>query len=247
MFRRFLSLLGVSSLLIAAPLAAASAADLYKAPPPPPPPAWSWQGIYLGLNGGGAEGTTDWQYTNPPFHYANHSDKGGLYGVTFGYNWQFVPWLVTGVEWDWDMGPLDGNTACPNPTFSCQTHITNIGTTRGRIGLAWDRLLVYGTGGIAWGDVTIQTVNLAGVPQAPSGTVTNGTSDIRMGWSYGAGLEYGIWSALSLKAEWIHYDLTSWTFGVDNSLNVYAKEYGDMFRAGVNWRFPSGPPGPAHW
>jgi outer membrane immunogenic protein len=255
MLRRLVGVLGFCSLLIAVPLSGASAADMpLKAPlPPPPPPAWNWQGIYLGLNGGGTNGTTDWQYysatTGAPLGTADHTFKGGLYGATAGYNWQWTPYLVTGIEGDIDMGPLDGNTACPAATFSCQTHITNIGTFRARVGLSFDRVLIYGTGGLAFGDVTIRTVNTAGIGQPNSGTAINGTSDERVGWSAGAGIEFFVLSSVSLKAEWIHYDLSQTTYEVDNPATQYvqARESGDMYKAGVNWHFPSGPPGPAHY
>jgi outer membrane immunogenic protein len=255
MLGKLLGVVGFSSLLIALPLSGASAADMpTKAPPlPPPAPTWSWQGIYLGLNGGGSNGTTDWQYfsatTGSPGATADHTFKGGLYGVTAGYNWQWNPYIVTGIEGDIDMGPLDGNTVCPTPTFSCQTHITNIGTFRGRFGLSFDRVLIYGTGGLAFADVTIRTANLVGVGQPPSGGGVNGTSDERAGWAAGAGIEFIIWPSVSLKAEWIHYDLSTTTYGVDNPAVQYvqAREFGDTYKAGVNWHFPSGPPGPAHY
>jgi outer membrane immunogenic protein len=254
MLGRLLGVVGFSSLLIALPLSGASAADMpLKAPVTPPPPAWSWQGIYLGLNGGGTNGSTDWQYFSTPIVLpagsADHTFKGGLYGATAGYNWQWSPYIVTGIEGDIDMGPLDGNTSCPTPTFSCQTHITNIGTFRGRLGLAFDRLLIYGTGGLAFADVTIRTVNTAGIGQPPSGNAINGTSDERVGWAAGAGIEFFVLSSVSLKAEWIHYDLSTTTYEVDNPATQYvqARESGDMYKAGVNWHFPSGPPGPAHY
>jgi hypothetical protein len=56
-------------------------------------------------------------------------------------------------------------------------------------------------------------------------------------------------SSVSLKAEWIHYDLSTTTYEVDNPATQYvqAREFGDIYKAGVNWHFPSGPPGPAHY
>lgn len=252
MLGRLFGVLGFSSLLIALPLSGASAADMpTKAPLAPPVEAWSWQGIYLGLNGGGTNGTTDWTYisaaTGDPIGTANHTFKGGLYGATAGYNWQWAPNFVAGIEGDIDAGPLDGNTACPG--YSCQTHITNIGTFRGRLGLSFDRVLIYGTGGLAFADVTIRTVNTAGVGQPPSGNAINGTSDERVGYSAGAGIEFAVLPSVSLKAEWLHYGLSTTTYWVDNpaTYHVQATESGDMYKAGVNWRFPSGPPGPAHY
>jgi len=97
-------------------------------------------------------------------------------------------------------------------------------------------LFIYGTGGVAWGDVTIQTV-WPGVAVPPSGTSTNGQTIIRVGWVGGVGAEHAIWRRLTVKAEWLYYDLGSGTFAVDNGLFVNACETGNMFRGGLNWHF----------
>jgi outer membrane immunogenic protein len=248
------SLLGLVAIgaLIAGPAMAADLGMPLKAPPAPVAPAYSWTGFYIGVNGGWADGHTDWTYNFipvAPVATAGHNTNGGLFGGTVGVNYQFSGNWVIGAEADWDWADIDGSTACPNAAFSCQSKISDFGTARGRLGYAWDRLLVYGTGGAAWGDVTIQTTNIAGIPQPCNVTgtalaATCGTKATRTGWAAGAGLEYAVWQSLSIKAEWIHYDLGSGTFNVDDPAGqfVTARESGDIFRGGLNWRFNFGGP-----
>jgi len=73
---------------------AASAADLAaapraysKAPVVVPPPVYNWTGFYIGINGGGGWGQTNWLFTTA-LTTANHSTSGGLAGGQIGYNWQ---------------------------------------------------------------------------------------------------------------------------------------------------------------
>lgn len=228
--------LGIASLaaLIGSPALAADMA--VKAPPV----VWSWTGFYLGINGGGAWGHTAWQYTTAPFNTANQSSSGGIFGGTIGYNWQVDPRWVLGVEGDVDWARINGSTACPSAVFSCQSQIkAPFGTARGRVGWTWDRVMLYGTAGGAWSNVTIQTVNSTGPNACTNGgtSATCGTTNNRFGWTAGAGVEAMLWWSLSGKVEWLYYDLGSGTYGVDGGLFVNARETGNMVRAGLNWHF----------
>lgn len=225
-----------SSLSSATPLSSGGVADmLLKAAAPPR--SWSWTGFYLGVNGGGAGGDTAWTYTLPLFPTASHTTSGGLVGGTAGYNWQFTPLAAAGVDGDWDWADIGGNAECPNHVYSCQSKISDLGTARARLGMVWDGALIYATGGLAWGDVTIRTVNTSGAPTPPSGTPINGTTMIRKGYAAGAGVEYPMWNSLSLKLEWLHYDLGSGIFTTDSGQTENAEERGDMVRAGANYKF----------
>jgi outer membrane immunogenic protein len=230
MNKHCVGLLAVTLTSVAA-LTAANAADLavkapvYKAPVIIP---FSWTGFYIGANGGGAWGTTDWTYVVNGSGTANHNTSGGLAGGTAGYNWQFAPNWVIGIEGDFDWADIKGSTACPNPAFSCQSKISDFATLRGRFGYAFDRFLVYGTGGAAWGNDQIQTA----LPGA-----TFGTTGTRTGYAAGAGVEWAFSGPWSAKVEYLHYDLGSATTTVDNGLLVSSREKGDLVRAGVNWKF----------
>jgi len=229
----------------------APAEQIAHAAPAAPALSWAydWTGPYVGVNAGGGRGHTSWQYfTLPgsvPSSRADHDFGGGLVGGTVGYNLQFAPNWVAGVEADYDWSKMHGGTTCPGPLFSCQSEINNFGTARARLGYANDRLLIYGTGGAAWGDVKIQTVETGGIGVPPSGTPTNGSTNTRLGWTAGAGIEYALWERLSVKAEYLHFDLGRQTTNVDNPtlFNVHTAERGDIVRIGFNWNFNS-PPAP---
>jgi outer membrane immunogenic protein len=100
--------------------------------------------------------------------------------------------------------------------------------------------MLYATGGGAWGRLRIETVNTVPI-HCTSGVIAGngacGATDDRSGWSVGAGGEFVLWQNLTAKIEWIHFDLGRTTFPVDNGLFVNAREYGDMVRGGLNWRF----------
>src|SRR6266478_1164896 len=122
----------------------ASAADLPRGTPYRTPvyvAQYNWTGFYLGINGGGGFGDSDWN----GFAVSN-SPSGGMIGGTAGYNWQAAgsPW-VFGLEGDLDWTNIKGsfvNVACPT---GCQTQNDWLGTVRGRLGYAWDRVMPYVT------------------------------------------------------------------------------------------------------
>ena len=174
------------------------AADLppAAAPPPrapaaylPPPPMFSWTGIYLGINGGGSWGTATDQ-----FNGGGVSPNGFLVGGTLGGNYQFGAFVI-GLEGDGDWSDLDGkNTACGG-AFGCETRSTWLATVRGRAGWAWDRILFYGTGGAAFGNVQ------AGGIGGPFDSAT------QTGWTAGAGVEWAFLPNWTAKVEYLYVDL----------------------------------------
>ena len=200
----------------------ASAADLPRAMPPVKAPAYvpavySWNGFYLGINGGGGFGHSDWS------GIGDTHVSGGLVGVTAGYNWQSGQW-VFGLEGDIDWSNIKGsftNVACPT---GCETKNTWLGTARGRIGYAFDRVLPYITGGAAFGDIK--------ATQAGVGSV----SDTNVGWTVGAGIEAAVAANWTAKIEYLYVDLgdVSCTTCIPTS-NVDFRSH--VVRAGLNFRF----------
>ncbi|HWK94854.1 MAG TPA: outer membrane protein [Pseudolabrys sp.] len=210
---------------------AANAADLpVKAPLYTAPLGYNWTGFYVGINGGGGFGHTDWTYVIGG-NTAGHNTSGGLIGGTVGYNYQIQKWVL-GLEGDWDWANVKGSTACPNPAFSCESKLTSLGTLRGRVGMAvgsTGNFLLYGTGGWAWGRLNIQTVH-------PT-VGTNGTSKTPNGWTAGGGVEWGFLPNWSAKLEYLYVGFGTNTYTVDTGLQVDAKERVNVIRAGVNYRF----------
>ena len=187
--------------------------------------AVDWNGVYLGVNGGGAWGSIDWTYAHGPSD--DWDTDGGVVGATLGYNFQTGPWVL-GVEGDFDWADISGDTDCPNPAFSCEFELDWFATIRARAGWAGGRFLFYGTGGLAIADMKVQTV---------LGDRSFGSSNTATGWTAGLGAEVGFWSKWSAKLEWLYYDLGENTYTVDNDLKVRASQQGNMVRVGLNRRF----------
>ena len=148
--------IAVAASALAAP---ALAADLPPpaAPPPrapaayiPAAPVFTWTGVYIGLNAGYAFGQSNW--TSPMGNTGYFNVSGALAGATIGGNYQ-IGQLVVGVEGDIDWqnvrGALrGGNCTLPGAVAaSCASASNWVGTFRGRLGYAMDRVLLYATGG----------------------------------------------------------------------------------------------------
>ena len=193
--------------------APAAAADLgagsnpYSAPAYAPAgmQAYSWMGPYLGLNAGYQWGNITGNPTHP------HGFAGGIQG---GYNWQSGQ-FVYGGETDLQLSGAD-DTFAPwkfaNPWF---------GTLRGRAGVAMNNILVYGTGGLAYGDVRGETAALSEI-------------HTHFGWTAGIGLEVGFTPNWSAKAEYLYVDMNNRSYTVTGTQNSLES---NLLRFGVNYRF----------
>jgi len=221
MKRSITAALGFLALVVAMP---ASAADLPRGSMPYKAPAYvaqyNWTGFYVGLNGGGAWGDSDWN----GFAVSN-SPAGGMIGVTAGYNWQGVgsPW-VFGIEGDVDWTSIKDSAACAG--LNCQTKNNWLGTVRGRVGYAWDRFLPYVTGGVAFGDIEANRTGFVG------------QSDTNAGWTIGAGVEGVIAGNWTAKVEYLYADLGNTTCSAVNcGLATNVDLQLNILRAGINYRF----------
>jgi outer membrane immunogenic protein len=238
----------ITAIVALAAVGPVRAADLPMAAPAMVPVAYNWSGCYLGVEGGGNWGRSQHigVTANPAtngFPIDNTFDLSGiLVGATVGCNYQVGTW-VFGVENDFSWTNKSGS-APDIPPFNVgatsQTSERWIDTLRARVGVAWDRLLVYGTGGGAFADTA---VNICGQLRCV------GDAQWRIGWAAGAGIEYAVWENLSLKLEYLHAD-----FGTAQYINppVRIGNGGfatrdvrltdDIVRAGLNWRFNWGGP-----
>ena len=225
----------------------ARAADL-PAPtlPPPVPASYNWSGIYVGVNGGWGDGRSNW--TNncidctgsspiPGGETGSFSVSGYLAGGTLGWNYQIGPW-VYGIEGDFDWTHLTGNSgstcgglsdAVPPPT-GCETESEWLATVRGRVGYAFNNVLLFGTAGGA-------------VARIKTGLIPPSTFDssTEAGWAVGAGLEVGFAPNWTAKVEYLFVDLpnatctTTTNCGAAAGSTVSFNE--NMVRAGVNFKF----------
>jgi len=218
----------LASAAVLAMAGSAGAADLgapyYRGPAYAPPQIYnSWAGFYLGLNAGGAWGTSSWDSASAPT--GDFDVSGGMVGATLGYNWQFQQWVL-GVETDLDWTNIRGSTT-RNCAFGCNTNNNWLGTLRGRVGYSWDRFLPYFTAGLAYGDIEASRPGVASA------------SSTEADWAIGAGVEFAIAKEWTAKVEYIYADLGHFdcgsACGATPPDNVSFRA--NIFRGGVNFRF----------
>ena len=235
--------------LIATPAFAADMA--VKTPPPGPAPVYYWTGWYAGVNVGWSFGNvkTDFNVTPitvgaptafatvPGFASSNTEHPNGFIGGgQIGYNWQFSPILVVGLEADFQgsaerdsnnfstpfnasvpvitpNGPNCCVTATGTAVANYTTKIDWFGMVRGRIGYLWwnGAILSYVTGGLAYGKVDLEGTNtISGQVGLNTFSVTQaiGHSQVNTGWTVGIGTEGRLFNSnWTWKVEALYMDL----------------------------------------
>ena len=240
----------------------AFAADLadYANPYVPPPlrEAFSWTGFYIGVSGGFAFNQDDpsYSYRNVPSDVlsrlptsAKLDADGGLIGGTVGYNKQFGE-VVLGIEGDFsgtDFGetavhnvPGDASIDFPPLKFRTEYQMDWLSTVRGRAGVTFDRWLLYGTAGLAFAKVSLDSSVTVGNP--PMGALTGSEDTTKSGWTAGGGGAVAITPHISLKAEALYYDLGNITVRSthpqqDVVLSTDQAVNGVIARGGIDYRF----------
>jgi outer membrane immunogenic protein len=248
---------------------AAVAADLTLKTPPPP---CVWCGAYVGINAGwvGAAGDT---ITNTGTDTGTAGlgsalaagalpasiglgYNGFMGGGQVGYNWQIEQW-VFGAEADLDgvaarasaTSSFPGNAAFVPNTSTYTRQFDWFSSLRARVGITvWPTLLIYATGGLAFGHTRIgSSVNCPAAlpPCASEATMTNATTAGALGTAFGAGAEWMFAPRWSVKAEYLfadfgeHSDMLTYMYPVANTSTMAstARDSVNMVRAGINWHF----------
>lgn len=220
---RKLVLASAGILAMAASLVPASGADIPRRAQPMPAKApvyvvqsYNWTGPYIGINGGGGWGRSNF---SAPFSTGGaFNTSGGLVGGTLGYNWQ-AGQAVFGVEGDLDWSNIRGSAPCAGTTCSTRNHW--LSTVRGRLGYAADRFMPYVTGGLAVGDIK---TSIAGVGNA---------SSTKTGWTAGGGIEAALTGPWTAKLEYLYVDLGRGATIAGSNASFRS----NIVRAGLNYRF----------
>lgn len=200
-------------------------------------------------------------------HSYSNDGSGGLIGGQFGCNEQ-AGQFVFGAEADGQWTSLKSSVSASyaafpnvgNPGFTDTAHsetasnnLDGLFTVRGRVGYAWDRLLVYATGGLAIGDIKSDTnVSFA---TAAGATAYNGAVHLssntidKGGWVVGGGAEYAFAPRWSFKTEFLHVDLgnvsynsplvaaaTAGAVGAGYSWSTKIRERDEIARVGLNYK-----------
>ena len=175
------------------------------------------------------------------------SNEGFVGGGQIGYNYQFTPGsgFVVGVEADAQyvdfgrsrnnataiVGALNPDLTAVNPNGL--SGLDYFGTVRGRLGYAFDRTLVYGTGGFAYG----------GGGGSDFGLPNSSRNDFRTGWTAGGGVEYALptdsflnffkSSAVTFKIEGLYVNLDR--DNANNGVFAYSNSTGQTYRVNTNY------------
>jgi outer membrane immunogenic protein len=263
------ALLASAAILTAGSAFAADLPARVAAPAPyvAAPPIFTWTGFYVGVNAGAGFNNRNNGYVTNGFGtttfvtssgFGNGNDVGFTGGGQVGYNWQFGSWVI-GAETD--IQGIAGNNHNNDffgvtPTFATATGpglppgvvvvpgggvrgLDWFGTVRARAGVAFDRALIYATGGFAYG----------GGGGNNNGFVFDNGSSTRTGWTVGGGVEYAFTNNLTAKIEGLYvnlgngnhnnggvfYDTASNTIFVGSGRH-HNNDFG-VVRAGLNYKF----------
>jgi outer membrane immunogenic protein len=195
--------------------------------------------------------------------------KGFIGGGQIGYNAQTGN-LVLGLEADWQISGEKGGAAHTTAfdvtapvilglfsteaigtvTTQVEAKIAWFGTVRGRIGYATNGLLLYGTGGLAYGRVQVSgtsTINggvadcffVCGASTPFSSTTAFAVSRTNVGWALGAGVEGALAGAgnWTWKAEYLYVDLGSLDAAAGTAGSLHTRFADNIVRLGLNFRF----------
>jgi outer membrane immunogenic protein len=237
------TIIGLAVVGAVAAATVANAADLQRAPiytkAPPPVPVFSWTGLYIGANIGGAwsNGSITDNVTGAQL---NSNSSGFIGGGQIGYNYQFNT-FVLGVEWDIDGTSINKTSnavavvlpggAAANLQASASTDW--ISTLTARFGFAVDRFLIYGKAGGAWVQNSATLTNLTNGASASA-------SNTNSGWTAGVGAEWAFAPQWSAKLEYDHIELDNFSPSTNSVIvndRLTLSRNIDMVKAGVNYRF----------
>ncbi len=262
----------------------ALAADLplRAAPPVAALPVFTWTGLYSGLFAGyghldnrtspaciGADGRAN-GLRCPVRPALSPKADDVVAGSEIGYTYQLAPGpgLVVGAAADYQFTPIRSyglttgafaqagqpGAVYPGGVYHAGQRLDWLATARGKVGYAFDRVFVYGTGGVAFGGVRIDTTTTADAGifgervNRPDFDGRKGA--LRTGWVAGGGVEVAISPHLSVKGEALYYDLGARTvlagdatgFRPNVSAGTRVETSGILGRIGLNYRFDDGLP-----
>lgn len=225
--KKIIGQVALTAVVLAAGASCALAADM-AAPPPPAykapapimvPVAYDWTGFYIGANIGYGWGTSDpgvVSFFQPvgtlqgTINGLPASTGGVIGGGQIGYNFQASN-FVFGIEGDFSGADIKGSVTDTTNNYTAQSQTQWVATVRGRLGIAFDRVLVFGSGGFAAAGVKA-TLN----DTYPSGVITTTSSNTYTGWAAGGGLEWAVAGNWTIRGEYLY-------LGLGNKLNSFSE------------------------
>ena len=259
-----LLLCAIATIAIAAPAVAADLpARTYSKAPTAVATVYDWTGFYVGINAGAhvsrdrdsAADSSDANFIPGNIVLLNQavpfssSQTGFAGGVHLGYNWQASS-FVFGLEGDFDglTGKATRNLIQPiivdTVQFIDSSRDNWMSTVRGRAGFAFDRLLIFATGGAAFSNWQLSH----SFAQIVGGGTTNGAigqTATRTGWVVGGGVEYALTNNWLIRGEYLHADfgtvsssLLSTQGGLFPTVFTHSEKLTeDVVRGGISYKF----------
>jgi opacity protein-like surface antigen len=250
-----------TSLMVLAGSALAADLPVVKAPPAV---VASWAGFYLGVHGG--YGWKQDDFSTPAFfafpttaQINGIRSTGAVYGAQAGYNWQFGR-VVTGLEIDFSAADIKGSNgvsgtfvvpgaATISSSDTLGENVRYLGSVRARLGwLPTDKVLLYGTAGLAWERLDrteVETQNITQLGGTSTGLFFNRNPTDKFGWVAGVGAEVMLGSPNWIgRLEYLHYDLgqvatasTQIATGNPSIISTAGSQTIEVVRAGVSYKF----------
>lgn len=219
----------------------ARAADVVepKIPAPLEAPAFTWTGLYIGGNvgwGGGGDDRVGFFTPTPTYagRYGDVPPNGVFGGGQIGYNWQMDSHWVFGIEADIQFSGLEKSVSVTRlgRMVTTESDLRWFGTVRPRLGYAFgseNRLLLYGTGGFAFGQVAYSAASTV-----PASTVSR--KDTYTGYTVGGGAEYAFTEHWTGKLEYQYVNLGLKEVS-SAAIGTFATPNFHSIRVGVNYKF----------
>jgi outer membrane immunogenic protein len=244
MNRFFLGALGLIAMATSASAADMAARPYAKAATVAPAAVYDWTGFYVGGHAGYGWGKAATELPTTFFGgdpaYPFQDMKGAVAGGQIGYNYQFN-WLVLGVEGDisWtDIHQKYSTLPFPPSGTAFDAHVDWLASVRGRVGVAFSSVLIYGTGGAAWADLNLSQRS-AFTPGVFGRNWFDSDGIVHNGWVVGGGLEWMFGTNWIARAEYLHYEFDSKLHflppstltGLSHDLKL------DVVRAGISYKF----------
>lgn len=234
----------------------------------PPVPTYNWAGCYVGANVG--DGWNRNRISEPQNLNRNNfvpvgssldinSGGGFLGGGQIGCNYQFASNWIFGLQGDMSFGKISGLATDPffagkngNP-LTLEVETKWIASAEGRVGYAWNNMLLYGTGGPAWAHNKYNGGNLSLFGNPSRTCFNNGFtacsptgSDTRLGWTLGLGMEWAFANNWSAGLAYHHYGFGTHSVTLSDPVNaitpasIDVKQQIDTVKLSLNYRFSSG-------
>ena len=182
----------------------------------------SWTGFYAGVHAGLEKRTLSETFedpngvVNPAIVHAH--GWGAVGGIQLGYNWQFHPHLLAGIEGDfsgaaarriYSSQQMGFGGPVPNTTYRTSTRLDWLSSIRPKLGvIGWEKWMLYATGGVAWAHIRYD----GSESHVPPTFFTDFESRVSMdpilaGWVAGGGVESKVQDHLLVRAEFLDYSI----------------------------------------